>query len=216
MNKPSLHNNIHTARIIFTFILAFILLGFTSCISNSDTLYFRYQSISADGWKKTDTVVFELSDSMICGKCKTEIGIRHTESYPYRDIWVELSYPIINTEKTDNRYINSDSIDKVAYINERITEERITEEKDIEEKIRYKTDTLHLYLANERGNWNGNGTTGGYYQFVAEGPVIDFGLYNKHHSNINNDTITVIRINHIMADKVLKNITDIGIRIIKE
>ena len=30
-----------------------------------------------------------------------------------------------------------------------------------------KKDTIHLYLANEKGNWNGTGTTGGHFQLLA-------------------------------------------------
>ena len=29
-------------------------------------------------------------------------------------------------------------------------------------------DTIHIYLANEKGNWNGTGTTSGYYQLLTD------------------------------------------------
>ena len=96
------------------------------------------------------------------GIYSTKIGVRHTVSYPYRDLWLSVSLP-----------------DKG------------------------KSDTVHLYLANERGNWNGNGTASGYYQYEADGPIFNYGESSD----------SVIKICHIMKGFVLPSISDIGISI---
>ena len=66
-----------------------------------------------------------------------------------------------------------------------------------------KTDTVHLELANKRGNWNSNGTASEYYQYETQGPDI----YHKQGQD------SIIKIWHIMKDASIENITDIGIKI---
>lgn len=131
-----------------------------SCSTN--TVYHRYYPIENNEWKRTDTIFFTLHDSIGYGTYNTKIGVRHTVSYPYRDLWLTVSLP--NKEKID---------------------------------------TIHLYLANERGNWNGNGTASGYYQYETEGPIF--------HYKENSDS--VIKVSHIMKGFTLPSITDIGISI---
>lgn len=131
-----------------------------SCSTN--TVYHRYYPIEENGWKRTDTIFFILSDSIDTGTYNTKIGVRHTVSYPYRDLWLSVSLP--NKEKSD---------------------------------------TVHLYLANERGKWSGNGTASGYYQYEADGPIF----------NYNESSDSIIKICHIMKGYTLSSITDIGISI---
>lgn len=66
-----------------------------------------------------------------------------------------------------------------------------------------KADTVHLYLVNERGNWNSNGTASGYYQYET-----DCTNFHYEHS-----ADSVIKVSHIMEDFYLKAITDVGIKI---
>lgn len=66
-----------------------------------------------------------------------------------------------------------------------------------------KPDTIHMFIANERGNWNGSGTAGGYYQFESEGPI-----FKRH-----NSSDSIIKIWHIMKERALPSITDVGIKI---
>lgn len=131
-----------------------------SCSTN--TVYHRYYPIDKNGWKRTDTIFFTLNDSIGIGTYNTRIGIRHTVSYPYRDLWLSVSLP----------------------------------DKE-------KSDTVHLYLANERGNWNGNGTASGFYQYEADGPIF----------NYRESSDSIIKICHIMQGFTLSSITDIGISI---
>ena len=133
----------------------------TSC--NGNIVYHRYMTTNQEGWNCKDTLIFRL-DSLKAGNYNTYIGIRHTESYPYRDLWLSVST------------MNGG-----------------------------KNDTLHIYLANDRGNWNSNGSTGGFYQYETNGPLLHY--INK--------TDSVIKITHVMRDNPLKYITDIGLKISK-
>ena len=75
--------------------LPIIYLLLTACHSN--TVYHSYQSIPTTGWSKSDTLVYTLPNSIPAGNYEAEIGIRYQESYPYRDIWLEVSH---NTKDT--------------------------------------------------------------------------------------------------------------------
>lgn len=150
-------NQLKTSAVITLSLIAY------SCTTN--TVFHKYHPIDEKGWSDNDTVYFQLPDSMATGKYKTEIGIRHTNLYPYKDIWLSI--------KSDNRD---------------------------------KTDTIHIYLVNDRGNWNGNGSTGGYYQYSV--PITEL---NDH---LSSDSI--IKVYHIMKDNPLSGITDVGLKIIRE
>lgn len=142
-----------------------ILLCVITMSCTTKTVYHHYNIIDGGNWSKTDTAYFVLPDSMAEGEYNTNIGVRHTVNYPYRDLWLSVKYPYKNVP-----------------------------------------DTIHLYLANERGNWNGSGTASGYYQFETDGPT----FYYSGHSD------SVIKVCHIMKDLNLSSITDIGIRISKK
>lgn len=60
----------------------------TSC--SSDTVYHHYLPIEKTGWEKGDTLYFILKDSINTGKYESYIGVRHTVSYKYKDLWVSI------------------------------------------------------------------------------------------------------------------------------
>lgn len=77
------HNMIFLLPAIFSF------LGI-SCRQN--TLYHTYIPISTtDGWHKQDTLSFEIPPSFKKGEYRMEIGLRNTNQYPFRDIWLSIS-----------------------------------------------------------------------------------------------------------------------------
>lgn len=141
-------------------ILAVLAIILYSC--STDTVYHKYIPTKNDRWNKEDTLSFVISDSLDTAIYNTEIGIRHTEIYPYKDLWLSITYP-----------------NKVT------------------------SDTIHVYLANDRGNWNSSGSTGGYFQYSVQA-----GEFN--YSSIGD---SIIKINHIMNDSPLIGITDIGLKI---
>jgi gliding motility-associated lipoprotein GldH len=67
-------------------------------------------------------------------------------------------------------------------------------------------DTVQLTLAYESGNWHGDGA-GGLYQFTETAP------HALHLEAERKDS--VLRVMHIMRDKALKGICDVGVRLIK-
>lgn len=83
------------------------------------------------------------------------IGIRHLDSYPYRDIWLTLN-----------------------------------------------NDTLHLYLADQEGNWKGEGI----------GDLRHFIYTSNSEFHVNPE----LRITHIMQHNPLFGIHDIGIHLQKK
>jgi gliding motility-associated lipoprotein GldH len=125
----------------------------TSC--HQGVLYHSYQPVNPTGWKQDDTLVFTCPQTLYTPDCQLEIGIRHKDSYKYRDIWLTIN-----------------------------------------------TDTLHLYLADSIGNWEGNGI-GDTRQWTK---LIPF-------KSTNQDSIKELRITHIMQDTPLKGIEHIGIKI---
>ena len=63
----------------------------------NNIIYHSYTPVPLDGWNKSDTLVYTLPNSIPAGNYEAEIGIRYQESYPYRDIWLEVSH---NTKDT--------------------------------------------------------------------------------------------------------------------
>ena len=63
----------------------------------NNIIYHSYAPVPLDGWDKSDTLVYTLPNSIPTGNYEAEIGIRYQESYPYRDIWLEVSH---NTKDT--------------------------------------------------------------------------------------------------------------------
>ena len=105
------------------------------CACQHDTVYYTYHPIPDNGWKRGDTLRFCLPDTLTPGTYNLEVGVRHSNQYPYRDLWLEL-IQYIQGEKPSDGWIA-------------------------------KKDTIHIYLANEKGNWNGTGTTGGHFQLLS-------------------------------------------------
>lgn len=68
----------------------------------------------------------------------------------------------------------------------------------------YKTDSIHLYLADSNGNWEGTGI-GELRQFTQK------NLFQPVQGK--NDTIIGFKIIHLMQDNPLPKIYDIGLRI---
>lgn len=75
-------------------------MGF-SCQEN--TLYHSYQPVDATGWSKNDTLVYAL-DSTLNGKesYAFQIGIRHKDSYPYRDLWLKINEDTLHLYLADS------------------------------------------------------------------------------------------------------------------
>ena len=143
--------NLRTSRL--GYILLTLILTVSACQNN--TYYHSYQSASTVGWHKNDTFVYSLPTPIIPSDYEYEIGIRHKDTYKYRDLWLTINQ-----------------------------------------------DTLHLYLADSIGNWQGKGI-GNTRQLTLP----------WRNSKFSQDSISEFRIIHIMKDSILPDILDIGLQI---
>jgi gliding motility-associated lipoprotein GldH len=71
-----------------------ICLLFSLAACDNQTIYHTYQNLSIEGWKKTDTLKYQLPAQLAGKQYDLEVGLRHTENYPYQDIWMEILYPL--------------------------------------------------------------------------------------------------------------------------
>lgn len=137
----------------------FLTIGMILCLvgCQNHTIYHLYQPVPATGWNKGDTICYTYPAPQPSIPLQIEIGIRHKDSYLYRDIWLGI-----------------------------IQDEQV--------------DTVHLYLANESGNWKGDGI--GEMRLYTE--LLPIQVCQK-------DSTHIIQVAHIMEDDMLKGINDIGI-----
>lgn len=78
-------------KLIFRiFIVVLLVALFASC--GRDTVYHSYRPVSNDGWQREDTLLFALPSSIPGGDYDVEIGLRHHEDYPYRDLWLAYGF----------------------------------------------------------------------------------------------------------------------------
>ena len=79
--------NLKTNRAVY--ILLTLWLTVSACQNN--TYYHSYQSASTAGWHKNDTFVFSLPNTISPLNYEYEIGIRHKDTYKYRDLWLTIN-----------------------------------------------------------------------------------------------------------------------------
>lgn len=133
--------------------LIFILLLAVSCQRN--TIYHSFQPVNSTGWNKSDTLIFSLPEAIVNSSLQYELGIRHKDSYKYKDLWLTINQ-----------------------------------------------DTIHLYLADTKGNWEGTG--------IGELRQLTYPIEIP---SLIQDSIQAIHITHIMQDNPLYGIHDIGLKI---
>lgn len=79
------------------------LLLFVVCIScQKNTLYHSYQPVTDIGWYSNDTLLYQLPFPISAQESlQYEIGIRHKDTYPYRDIWLTVNQDTIHMYLAD-------------------------------------------------------------------------------------------------------------------
>lgn len=80
-------------KLLKLFSLSIITVLLTGC-ENNPTVFHRYQAIPIQGWKRKDPLSFTIPDTLTGNRYELEIGLRHTEMYPYRDLWIALIHPL--------------------------------------------------------------------------------------------------------------------------
>lgn len=133
---------------------------FSAC---DTTLYHEFRSVYY-GWSRSDTLLFQFNNEAArdLEYCNTQIELRCTPNYPYKELWlrIEGGSPI-------------------------------------------QADTLKCNIFNDYGRQNGT-TAGLMYQL---------SIPYKNIKISSSDTITTVRIVHIMKDDTIRGISDVGIRL---
>lgn len=76
-------------RNLLYFLLTTLTLATTAC--QDTTLYHTYRPVPDTGWQNSDTLVYTLPKALPNQDYRYGIGIRHKDSYLYRDIWLAIS-----------------------------------------------------------------------------------------------------------------------------
>ena len=74
----------------------------SACAPNPDDAS-GYEEVPAAGWCYGDTLKFRprMDDSIATGSLM--VAVRHDSSYPYSDLYLEVSYPVNPSDSADNR-----------------------------------------------------------------------------------------------------------------
>ncbi len=74
----------------------------SACAPNPDDAS-GYEDVPAAGWCYGDTLKFRprMDDSIATGSLM--VAVRHDSSYPYSDLYLEVSYPVNPSDSADNR-----------------------------------------------------------------------------------------------------------------
>ena len=70
-----------------------IIVGMCAVACQPDTLYHTYRTTGERGWTKEDTLEFRIPKELTGRQHRMEMGIKHTESYPYQDLWIGIRRP---------------------------------------------------------------------------------------------------------------------------
>ena len=79
-----------------------LLLWSTVSACQNNTYYHSYQSASTAGWHKNDTFVYTLPDTIHLQDYEYEIGIRHKDTYKYRDLWLMINKDTLHLYLADS------------------------------------------------------------------------------------------------------------------
>ncbi len=77
-------------------------LWLTVSACQNNTYYHSYQSASTAGWHKNDTFVYSLPNAIIPLDYEYEIGIRHKDTYKYRDLWLKINEDTLHLYLADS------------------------------------------------------------------------------------------------------------------
>ena len=81
----------------------FLIVCMTLCLAacQNHTIYHLYQPVESTGWDKGDTICYTYPATGSSIPLQMEIGIRHKDSYLYRDIWLS----IVQQEQVDTVHL---------------------------------------------------------------------------------------------------------------
>lgn len=75
----------------------------TAAACNENTVYHSYQSIPSEGWKKSDTLFFNLTVTDTLQPLRLSAEIRNKSNYAYRNLYLSVSHNLKDSTvwKTD-------------------------------------------------------------------------------------------------------------------
>lgn len=117
-------------RNLLTFIFASVLAmaaALTACKPEFDD-HSAFCALPADGWAYGDTVAFEVRKAAAPSHGRLALVVRHTDSYAYGNLWLEVSYPQRGTVRPDSVAAAADTLVR---------------------------DTVNVVLADDYGRWLG-------------------------------------------------------------
>ncbi|MCQ2197224.1 MAG: gliding motility lipoprotein GldH [Bacteroidaceae bacterium] len=145
-----------------------------------------FQSVDTDGWDTKDTMVFEVPTTDYNATHNLTLLARITRQFAYKDLWmvVEQDY------ETDSLYLaQCDTI----YPDEKEYDKKTTRTSPCS-----LLDTVHIEITNDNGIFEGSGKDLLEYEIPVR---------NVH---LKQGTKGTIRIHHIMTDRKVEGIHDIG------
>lgn len=144
-------------------LLTLISILLTTC--QRGVVFDEFKSLSTQGWNADSALQFMpvLTDTL--GEYQMHIVLRHTERYPYQNLWLFVDV------KRDSTLL--------------------------------RRDTIESFLANERGEWYGSGMS----KYTL--PL----LYLEHIALQEGEYTLVVQ--QGMRDEILRGITDVGVKIVK-
>ena len=164
----------------------FLALSVASC--STDTVYDRYRGIGADGWRRTDTLVFGIGGLHEAGTYYPVTGIRISNDYPY------TSLTLVAERKTTPARTGAGAVAPGKKDNEK---EVCPPEEDI------RRDTLVYDLTDDHGRFYGPGIGCHHYALPAGSVALTAG-----------DSLT-ISLYHIMRREHVSGIIDVGVSVSK-
>lgn len=64
----------------------------------TDTLFHQYLPTGVRGWAQEDTLEFRLPSLTDSISYRLEVGVKHTEDYPYQNVWIGVLRPQGHTD----------------------------------------------------------------------------------------------------------------------
>lgn len=82
-------------------LLYILIIGIVAC--NSQNVFEQYATIENKQWLYTQTIPFQVEITDTSSQYKIQVNIRHTNEYPYRNLWIYMYTTYPSGEKLKQR-----------------------------------------------------------------------------------------------------------------
>lgn len=79
------------------------------------TVYHQYRAVGSDGWRRGDTVLFELPRLPKGQTMDVRVDVRYTGEFPYRDLWLSVRQNITDSLAWQTDTLRCTLYNKVGY-----------------------------------------------------------------------------------------------------